>query len=246
MTAPYYRFFVGDYMRDAGHLSLLEHGVYRRLIDIYMAQGEALPFDMPRLYRLLHATSKEEQVAVQVVIEEFFRMDRQALRHKRCDAELRWQSGVREASEKANRIRWEKERHSNQEVTSDRSPTGVPSDSDRHPYQNQNQNQKEQKDKKDKPGAAFGRARWVPPEGVLPETWAAWLDVRQTKRQPWTENAYNLALKSLAEVVASGHLPERVVAYSAMKGYQGLWAPQTSTKTPSSQSLDFATGKGCR
>src|SRR5271169_1645008 len=99
MTAhQYYRFFVGDYLRDAGHLSLLEHGVYRRLIDIYMVNREALPFDLPRLYRLLHATSKEEQAAVQVVVEEFFRMDGNVLRHRRCERELAWQRATSDAS----------------------------------------------------------------------------------------------------------------------------------------------------
>ena len=64
----FYRFFVGDYLRDAGHLSLLEHGAYRRLIDLYMVEGKPIECDLPRIYRLLHATSKEEQQAVQTVI----------------------------------------------------------------------------------------------------------------------------------------------------------------------------------
>jgi uncharacterized protein YdaU (DUF1376 family) len=98
----FYRFFTGDYLRDAGHLSLLEHGCYRRLIDLYMITGGPIPFDMPRLYRLLHATSKEEQGAVQQVIDEFFRMDNtfvpMLLRHNRCDRELEWQKATSEAA----------------------------------------------------------------------------------------------------------------------------------------------------
>jgi len=31
----YYTFNIGDYRRDTGHLSLLEHGIYRQLIDSY-------------------------------------------------------------------------------------------------------------------------------------------------------------------------------------------------------------------
>ena len=118
LAAPYYRFFVGDYLRDAGHLSLLEHGAYRRLIDLYMTTSEALPFDMPRLYRLLHATSKEEQQAVQVVVEEFFLMDGMVLRHKRCDRELSWQNSVSEAAKAAVTQR---ERKRNQQLAIGRS-----------------------------------------------------------------------------------------------------------------------------
>jgi uncharacterized protein YdaU (DUF1376 family) len=128
----FYRFFTGDYLRDAGHLSLLEHGAYRRLIDLYMTTAEPLPFDMPRLYRLLHATSKEEQQAVQVVVEEFFRMDGQLLRHSRCDRELAWQREMSEISKRANEARWSRTKK-NQELTSVRNPVGSKADSEPEP-----------------------------------------------------------------------------------------------------------------
>ncbi len=118
----FYRFFTGDYLRDAGHLSLLEHGAYRRLIDLYMIEAGPLPFDMPRLYRLLHATSKEEQQAVQVVVEEFFRMDGMVLRHARCDRELQWQ---RDTSETARRNVMKREELRKQRLANDRSSPDV-------------------------------------------------------------------------------------------------------------------------
>jgi uncharacterized protein YdaU (DUF1376 family) len=125
MARPqFYRFFAGDYLRDAAHLSLLEHGVYRRLIDIYMTTGEPLPFDMPKLYRLLHATSKEEQGAVQQVVEEFFRMDGSLLRHSRCDRELKWQFDLTEQALRANKIRWGRV-NENQQLASGRNPDGL-------------------------------------------------------------------------------------------------------------------------
>jgi uncharacterized protein YdaU (DUF1376 family) len=127
----FYRFFTGDYLRDAGHLSLLEHGCYRRLIDLYMIEGGPLPFDMPRLYRLLHATSKEEQQAVQVVVEEFFRMDGSMLRHGRCDRELEWQKSVYEKAVLANKARWEKVK--NQKLASIRNANGSIRESEPEP-----------------------------------------------------------------------------------------------------------------
>lgn len=117
---PYYRFFLGDYLRDANHLSLLEHGAYRRLIDLYMIEGGPLPFDMPRLYRLLHATSKEEQAAVQVVVEEFFKMDGPLLRQKRCDRELAFQRHKAEKAAGAAGHRWRSKEERNQEPVSER------------------------------------------------------------------------------------------------------------------------------
>lgn len=140
----FYRFFTGDYLRDAGHLSLLEHGCYRRLIDLYMVTRQPLPFDMPRLYRLLHATSKEEQQAVQVVIEEFFHMDRGVLRHSRCDRELQWQDGMSQAQAERAKLSWESRRKNN-ELHAGALPD--------HSSGNASQSQSQNKDIKDTPAS---------------------------------------------------------------------------------------------
>jgi uncharacterized protein YdaU (DUF1376 family) len=143
LSAPYYRFFVGDYLRDAGHLSLLEHGAYRRLIDLYMSGGGPLPFDMPRLYRLLHATSKEEQAAVQVVVEEFFRMDGGCLRHKRCDREIQYSLSVHLGAKANAEVRWSRHRKKNELENKELYTDAMPPHYDR----NANQNQIKDKDK---------------------------------------------------------------------------------------------------
>jgi uncharacterized protein YdaU (DUF1376 family) len=208
---------------------------------------------MPRIYRLLHATSKEEQVAVQAVLEEFFKMERLTLRHKRCDAELRWQSGVRENSQKANRIRWENERQLNQDLASDRTPPGLPMESIRYPYQNQNQNQRKTKDKKDKTSTTtFGRREWeakVPPK-VEPENWLAWAEVRAKLGCVFSERAWNLAANKLVELEAKGYSPNELVKMAAIGTWKGIWEPMYQAKTKanslSQSALDFATGKGCR
>ena len=47
----YYQFNIGDYRRDTAHLSHLEHGIYRSLIDTYMLEESPLPGDMKELER---------------------------------------------------------------------------------------------------------------------------------------------------------------------------------------------------
>lgn len=155
----FYRFFTGDYLRDAGHLSLLEHGCYRRLIDLYMVTRQPLPFDMPRLYRLLHATSKEEQQAVQVVIEEFFHMDRGVLRHSRCDRELQWQDGMSQAQAERAKLSWESRRKNN-----DLHAGALPDHSSGNASQSQSQNQNYKKKEKIKDSSA-------PPRPGFDEFW---------------------------------------------------------------------------
>jgi hypothetical protein len=38
----YYNFNIGDYRRDTVHLSILEHGIYRQLIDTYYLNEDLL------------------------------------------------------------------------------------------------------------------------------------------------------------------------------------------------------------
>ena len=41
----YYKRHIGDYLKDTAHLSLLEHGVYARLLDVYYTRETAIPDD---------------------------------------------------------------------------------------------------------------------------------------------------------------------------------------------------------
>jgi len=76
---------IGDYLRDTGHLSLLEHGVYGRLLDLYYLNGGPIPGDIAGLCRKLGARSADERTAVEAVVTEFFtRTDDGNLLNKRC------------------------------------------------------------------------------------------------------------------------------------------------------------------
>jgi len=89
MSLAYYRFFPGDYARDTRHLSMMQHGAYRQLIDEYMVHGP-LPNELQRLYRICSAFSAEERCAVEYVLGEFFVLEQTLWRHPRCDREVTW------------------------------------------------------------------------------------------------------------------------------------------------------------
>ncbi len=93
----YYRRHIGDYLRDTSHLSLLEHGVYTRLLDIYYTRESAIPADQAA--RLIGARTKEEREAVERVLEEFFARDGDLWVQQRCERE------IATAAEKAERNR---------------------------------------------------------------------------------------------------------------------------------------------
>jgi len=68
----YYERHLGDYARDTGHLTMLEHGAYTLLMDRYYVSESGIPED--QAHRLAHARSKEEKLAVDAVLKEFFKL----------------------------------------------------------------------------------------------------------------------------------------------------------------------------
>jgi len=72
MSFAFVPFYTGDYYRDTRHLSMLQHGAYRLLLDHCWDQRGPLPLDIERCYRITGAVSKEEQDAVRSVVAEFF------------------------------------------------------------------------------------------------------------------------------------------------------------------------------
>ncbi|WP_422096871.1 YdaU family protein [Variovorax sp.] len=106
----YYEHHLGDYLRDTAHLSMLEDGAYRRLLDVYYVKELPLPPELRDVYRLVRAGSKPERDAVAVVLREFFIQGADGWRHKRCDAEIaRFQDKQAKAKRSAE-ARWNAQR----------------------------------------------------------------------------------------------------------------------------------------
>lgn len=102
----YYERHIGDYLKDTAHLSLLEHGVYGRLLDVYYTREG--PISDAEAARLIGARSREEKAALRAILAEFFFMAEGSLdwSHKRCDAEVaRYQDKQRKAKASAD-ARW--------------------------------------------------------------------------------------------------------------------------------------------
>jgi len=86
----YYKKNIGDYRRNTGHLSLLEHGVYSQLIDQYYLK-EGIGFDKPveKIARLISARTEDEIAVVAVILDEFFTETASGYIHKKCDENLK-------------------------------------------------------------------------------------------------------------------------------------------------------------
>jgi len=84
----YYQHNIGDYRRDTAHLSLLEHGVYRQLMDTYYLTEVPIPNETEVVFRRLCARTDDERLAIQTVLQEFFTPTTEGWFHKRCNTDI--------------------------------------------------------------------------------------------------------------------------------------------------------------
>ena len=70
----YYQHNIGDYRKDTSHLSLLEHGIYRQLLDSYYLDEVPLCNDLAKLMRSHSVRNADEQQALQNVLTDFFEL----------------------------------------------------------------------------------------------------------------------------------------------------------------------------
>lgn len=86
----YYERHLGDYAKDTGHLTLLEHGVYTILLDRYYGTEEGIPDD--QAHRIARARTEEERQAVDSILREFFHKEQKpngiCWVNKRADEEI--------------------------------------------------------------------------------------------------------------------------------------------------------------
>ena len=82
----FYKRHLGDYAKDAGHLSMIEHGAYGLLLDRYYATEAPIPKD--DIYRITRASDRSQRSAVDAVLKEFFTLTESVYRNKRADLEI--------------------------------------------------------------------------------------------------------------------------------------------------------------
>lgn len=105
-TSLWYPHYVGDYMRKTRHLSMLEHGAYRLLLDWYYANGRALDANASFLHRVCSAFAPDEQEAVHRVLHEFFTLEDGRWVHHRAEEELAKRCDITEKRREAANRRW--------------------------------------------------------------------------------------------------------------------------------------------
>ena len=104
----YYTFHIGDYRKDTGHLTLLEHAIYRSLIDSCFETEQPLPLDHAKLMRSHSVRSDIEKESFNNVLADFFIKTQNGYRNFRVDNELERIYKKSEKARESAKIRWEK------------------------------------------------------------------------------------------------------------------------------------------
>jgi uncharacterized protein YdaU (DUF1376 family) len=102
----YYPHNIGDYRKDTGHLTLLEHGIYRQLLDSYYLDEVPLSNDLAKLMRSHSVRSADEQQALQNVLTDFFELTEKGYIHKRCDKIIEQFHGKSDKARASAMARW--------------------------------------------------------------------------------------------------------------------------------------------
>lgn len=205
----YYPHHIGDYLRDTSHLTALEDGTYRRMLDVYYASEKPLPLETHWVCRLVRARSNEEMEAVSEILRQYFVKHADGWHNKRADQEII----INRRRIKAAKVNGKRGGRPKNPLGLQKKPTGLaetqklhnPDESSQHQHQNQ---------RITTPRPAFAVPDWVPRED-----WQAFEDSRKKLRKPMTDRARSLVLAELEKLRAAGHDPAVVLAQSIRKGW---------------------------
>ena len=215
----YYSHHIGDYLTATAHLSILEDGCYRRLMDRYYTTEAPLPSDEQVLFRLLRARSEDEKEAVRVVLDEFFALTDAGWTHKRCDEEIsQYKEKSGKAAEAANK-RWNKPSNANAMPTHSERNADAMLTNNQEPITNNQEPNKETKASAKAP--KFDFAGKLSELGADDKSIRDWLAVRKAKRASNTETVID---NLIVEAGKAGISVADAVLLSASNSWQGFKA----------------------
>jgi uncharacterized protein YdaU (DUF1376 family) len=243
----YYSHHIGDYLTATAHLSILEDGCYRRMMDRYYTTELPLPSDEQALFRLLRARSEDEKEAVRVVLDEFFTLTESGWSHKRCEEEIsQYKDKSGKAADAANK-RWNKGCNANAMPTHSERNTDAMLTNNQEPITN---NQEPIKDITPSAKAPkFDFAGKLSALGADDKSIRDWLAVRKVKRAANTETVIESLVREAAKAQISVADAVLLCATRSWQGFEADWlkpkaqaAPQRPSAHNGFENKDYAKG----
>jgi uncharacterized protein YdaU (DUF1376 family) len=167
----YYQHNIADYRKDTSHLSLMEHGIYRQLLDSYYLDEIPLCADLAKLMRSHSVRTADEEQALKNVLADFFELTKKGYIHKRCDETIAQYHGKSDKARASAMARWAS-KHKGDDANA--LPTQSEGNANHKPITNNH-----------KPITI----KHITPEGVSDSVFNDYLEVRKGKKAKWTETA---------------------------------------------------------
>ena len=199
----FYSFNVGNYRRETNHLSLLEHGIYRSLIDTYYLYEKPLCGDINTLMRLHCVRTDEEIAAFKNVISDFFTLIDGAYHHSDCDDLIAEYKAKSEKASQSAKKRWQKDANG-MRTQSDSKATGMLTNNHKPITNNQSKTK------------ALAR-----PDGVSEQVWSDYLAHRKQLKANLTQTALTAISK---QAVLAGWSLEETLSECILRGWRGFKA----------------------
>lgn len=215
----YYTRHIGDYLKDTSHLSLLEHGVYTRLLDVYYNREK--PFaDAAEACKLIGARTAPERVTVSRVLAEYFAAAADGWRQKRCDEEVeKYQEKVAINRAVGGQGGRPKKTVTVPENNHDGSGAETMTVQNGNPPNPNTQEPIANSQEKTKAKAVAV----APPDWLDAAAWASFLEFRKEKKAAMSPTAQKLCIAELDRLRAAGCEPVAVINQSIVNGWKGVF-----------------------
>jgi uncharacterized protein YdaU (DUF1376 family) len=215
----YYQHNIADYRKDTSHLSLLEHGIYRQLLDSYYLDESPLSADLAKLMRSHSVRTADEIDALKNVLSDFFELVEDGYIHKRCEDTILKYHGKSDKARASAMARWGDKKKGKNAFALE---THSDSNANHKPITNNH-----------KPIKDIGT-----PDGVADSVFKDFKKLREKHKAPITETA----LKGLKREADKAKISlEAVMIMCCERGWRGFKAEWILTEEAKSKELPLGT-----
>jgi uncharacterized protein YdaU (DUF1376 family) len=214
----YYQHNIGDYRKDTSHLTLLEHGIYRQLLDTYYLDEDPLSNDLAKLMRSHSVRNADEQQALQNVLTDFFELTENGYVHKRCEDGIAQFHGKSAKARASANVRWSNKIKTAKQIKAKDNANALQTHSESNANGMLTNNHK-----------PITNINTITPEGVSNEVFNDYLKLRKGLKAPVTETA----IKGLEREANKANMTlEQVMVLCCQNGWRGFKAEWINKQQP--------------
>jgi uncharacterized protein YdaU (DUF1376 family) len=207
----YYKHHIGDFLKDTGHLSNDQMGVYLRMLWKYYLDEKPLSDDCEGIAFAMRSDEK----TVRLILRHFFVLADDGWRHKRCDQEIAEYHNKSEKAKNSASARWN---NANAMRThNERNADAIENDANHKPITNNH-----------KP--VNKRQAVERPNGVLENVWNDFLALRKAKRSPLTQTALDAIEREAEKLPMSTNDALAMCCARGWQAFKAEWVADLATK----------------